>query len=67
MTRLPLEQQIAAAKQCVRPAVAYFRRQYSHRDVDLYYLVIAFKAARLCDIFFVGDSSPAQVVVDGVR
>lgn len=58
---------VAHAKQCVRPAIQYFRRKFNHQDGDIFPLVRAFKAARLCCPHFVDAKKPTHDQVDALR
>ena len=58
---------VVEAKQCVTPALTYFRRRFSHQDGDLYHLVLMYKASRLCNPHFVRDSAPSVAAVDDLR
>lgn len=57
----------AHARHAVQPAINYFLRRFNNQEGDLFPIVKAFKAARLCSPHFVFQSKPPQVQVDSLR
>ena len=55
------------AKQCVRPAIAYFREKFSHIDSPLQRAVQLFKALRMFCPFKVASLNLAPNRIDDLR
>ena len=55
------------ARSCIQPAIDYFLRRFNHVEGDLYPIVRAFKAARLCCPRYIQEVKPTPQAVDQLR